>query len=108
MKYCTNCGKELADAAYMCPNCGKIAEDAKAKEEAKSGSNSMRSIAKIFMILGCVLNGLYLIPLIWAIPMTIHYCKAVNENRPVGAGFKVCTLLFVSLIAGIMMFFDND
>ena len=30
--YCKNCGKEISDNAYVCPNCGvKVAEDAPQK-----------------------------------------------------------------------------
>lgn len=39
--------------------------------------------------------------------MTTHYTKAINEGAPVGTAFKVCTLLFVNLIAGILMLCDN-
>ena len=57
-----------------------------------------------FALLGLV----YLIPLIWGIPMTVHYFKATKNKKPVGVGFKVCTLLFVNLVAGILMLCDNS
>lgn len=70
---------------------------------------SMQTAAKILMIIGCVLSGFaYLIPLCWTIPMTVHYCRAVKEGRYVGVGFKVCSLLFVSTIAGILMLVDGN
>ena len=50
----------------------------------------------------------YLVPLLWAVPMTLHYCRCVKQNQPVGVVFKVCTLLFVNLIAGIIMLCDNN
>ena len=34
--------------------------------------------------------------------------RYINEKKPVSVGFKVCTLLFVSLIAGILMLCDSD
>lgn len=102
MKFCTNCGAQMIDEAVVCVNCGCAAP-----QKQSSGTSTLQTIAKIFMVLGCVVTGIYLIPLCWTIPMTIHYCKAVKESRPVGIGFKVCSLLFVSLIAGILMLCDN-
>ena len=64
---------------------------------------------KVFLIIGCVLSiNFFCIPLIWKIPMTIHAFKKLNNNEAMGTGFKVCTLLFVNLIAGIMMFIIKD
>lgn len=39
--------------------------------------------------------------------MTLHYSKAIKENRPVGIGFKICAFLFVNMIAGILMLCDT-
>ena len=40
--------------------------------------------------------------------MTCSYFNKTALNIRVGVGFKVCTLIFVSFIAGILMFCDND
>lgn len=50
----------------------------------------------------------YLIPLYWCIPMTIIYFKKVKNNEPISVGFKICSLLFVSLIGGVLMLCDNE
>ena len=64
---------------------------------------------KVFMILGCVASlSFFCIPLIWRIPMTIHAFKKINNNEAMGTGFKVCTLLFTNLVAGILMFVIKD
>ena len=68
----------------------------------------MKTAAKIFMVLGIIATAASLIPLCWTIPMTVHYFHACRDNRPVGVGFKVCSLLFVSLIGGILMLCDNE
>ena len=68
----------------------------------------MKTAVKVFLILSCIGSAFSLIPLCWMIPMTVHYFRAVKGHRPVGVGFKVCTLLFVSLIAGILMLCDNE
>ena len=48
------------------------------------------------------------IALIWQIPMTIYYYRCVTNKIKTSTGFKVCTLIFVSLIAGILMLCDKD
>ena len=41
--------------------------------------------------------------------MTVVYNNSINGMRPpVGVAFKICALLFVSLIAGILMLCDNN
>lgn len=105
MKYCKNCGAQLIDEAVVCPECGCAAEKIVVKEE----SSTLKTVAKIFMILGCISSAwAFLIPLCWTIPMTVHYFKAVESKQPVGTGFKVCSLLFVNLIAGIIMLCDKN
>lgn len=67
------------------------------------------SVIKVFMVLGCILSAwLWLIPLCWTIPMTVHAFGCLNRGEKMTTGFKVCTLLFCSLIAGIIMLCDND
>ena len=108
MKYCTHCGKELADAAAICPGCGCATGDVPLKPEADSDSYVLRLIAKILMVLTCVATGFFLIPLCWTVPMTVKYWRAVDRGTPVSVAFKVCTLIFVNTIAGILMLCDND
>ncbi len=93
--------------------------------------NGLQTTAMAFMLISCALwvaiamvillvassgaySGLsaiglvYLIPLTWIIPMYNKYSKLINDGEPVGVGFKVCTFLFVSKIAGICMLCDKD
>ena len=44
-----------------------------------------------------------LVPIIWCIPMTVILAKKLKNNKPIGVGFKVCTLIFVSLVSGIVL-----
>lgn len=105
MKYCTHCGAEIDDKAVLCTKCGCAVGEIKSDTE----SSTLKTVSKIFMIIGCVLSAFYfLIPLCWTIPMTIYYCRALKEKRPVGTAFKVCSLLFVSLVSGIIMLCDNE
>ena len=112
MKYCATCGKELNDNAVFCDRCGtqvdkqKRATDQYCTVVAKH-DETLSLVAKILMILSCIGGAIALIPLAWCIPMTVSYWRAVEENRPVSTGFKVCTLIFVNIIAGILMLCDN-
>ena len=40
--------------------------------------------------------------------MTVSYCKKIKTGEPISVGFKICSLLFVSTIAGIIMLIDKD
>lgn len=109
MKYCTKCGNELMDEAVICPKCGcSTGYQAPEKKEGSTQNSGLKMAAKIFMIISTVVLGFYLIPLAWCIPMTISYFKKVQNNEPVSTGFKVCSLLFVNTVAGILMLCDKD
>lgn len=100
MKFCTKCGKEIADEAVICPGCGVSVQPAK-KENA--GKDGLAVASKIFLILGCIAQGWLLLPLAWCLPITISICGKMKRGEPVGTGSKVCALLFVSLIGGILL-----
>lgn len=121
MKYCRHCGGELEDEALVCIHCGRSVEESKPQ---KASNANLGKIALIFMILSCAfapISGIFnyftaenvamgigylvgsLISLAWCIPMTIHFASKLKKGESVGVGFKVCSLLFVSLIAGILM-----
>ncbi len=105
MKYCTKCGNELVDEAVVCPKCGCAAETKAIKKDEPS---TLSTIAKIFMIISCVTVGWTLIPLAWCIPMTVSYCRKIKNKEPISVSFKVCTLIFVSTVSGILMLCDDD
>ena len=42
-----------------------------------------------------------------ALLMTVSYAKKINLKQPISTAFKVCTLLFVSFLAGILMLLDS-
>ena len=107
MKYCSKCGKEVEENATYCLGCGcAVNEEAAPAEQ----TNVLKLLTKIFMIIGVVGTSVstYALGLIWCLPMWKHWKKCVETGTPVSTGFKVCTLLFVSMPAGIMMLCDND
>ena len=107
MKYCVHCGAELDDAAAICIKCGK--NPAGATENAGvQRDGTLVAVIKFLMILSCIVQGFGLIPLIWCIPITVSIFKAFKEKKPIGTGIKVCTLLFVNMIAGICLLIMKD
>ena len=112
MKYCSKCGKELSDNESVCPKCGCVTQTV-AKSGAMSGGvvkelTAMQKAAKIFMIISCVLWGLSIIPLLWCIPMTKSYVKKIESGEAISTTFKICTLLFMSVVSGILMLCDKE
>ena len=107
MKFCSKCGNEIMDEAMFCPKCGCKTEQV--VDIVPPRSQSTRAI-KVWMIIGAIFTSFYcyLIPLAWCIPMTIHYFKKTERGERVSTEFKVCSLLFVSLIGGILMLCDKD
>lgn len=99
---CLKCGTVVEDpnTAY-CPNCG----NALGKQGYDSG---LLSVAYVFMIISCVCIGWTLIPLAWLIPMTVKINRRRKTNEPLSVGFKICTLLFGSLISGILLLCDAE
>ena len=106
--FCSKCGAEIMEEAAICPKCGCWVNNNQSKKNVSAADKSgLRTAIKVFMILGCILTGVYLIPLLWTIPMYNSYQDKMARNEPITTGFKVCTLLFLNTIAGILMLFDN-
>ena len=93
------------DEAVICPGCGC---GVTAKQEGNGGNDGLAVASKIFLILGCIAQGWLLIPLAWCLPITISVCNKMKANQPVGTGLKVCSLLFVNLIGGILLLCRSD
>ena len=111
MKYCTHCGAEILDEAVICPKCGCSVNGTSNTTNTtgeKKNLSGLKLAAFILMLLSTIACGFAIIPLAWCIPMTVSYYKNATEGRPVSVGFKVCSLLFVNLIAGVLMLCDSD
>ena len=74
-----------------------------------SSQDGLITAIKVFMILSCVFSSFFLfIPLLWTVPMTVIAIKKLENRQPLGVAFKICTLLFVGIIPGILMLVLND
>ena len=103
MKYCSHCGAEIADEAVVCVHCGCSTANTAVAVQTTKKDDTLETVIKVFMIIGCVSIGWCIIPLAWCIPMTVSVFKKLNAGEPIGTGLKVCSLIFVNLVAGICM-----
>lgn len=105
--FCTNCGKEINEHAVICPNCGVPTSNYEKYKKSES-KGVLQTVIKVFMIITCVCSIFaFLIPLAWCLPMTISYCNKIEKGEEISTNFKVCTLLFVNVISGILMLCDE-
>lgn len=106
MKFCPTCGKELIDEAEFCTGCGCAVQNK--QKQPQPATDGLATAAKVFLIIGCIAGGWALIPLAWLLPITISIFKKLNKGEAIGTGLKVCALLFVNMIAGILLLCRSD
>lgn len=59
--------------------------------------------------IGCIIGSVFcLVPLAWVLPMRKKIVNAINNGTTLTTGFKVCTLLFVNLVVGILLFCSSE
>lgn len=68
---------------------------------------TLRLINFILCILSCIAICWAVIPLAWAIPMTVHSWGIYKGTKPNTTAFGVCTLIFVNIIGGILLLVSN-
>lgn len=111
MNFCPDCGASIEAGALFCPKCGRklTTEEAVTPEVVNKPEDegTLVLLAKIFMVISIVISGIAIIPLCWTIPMTVHYFKSIKEHEPVSIAFKICTLLFINVIPGVLMLVDE-
>ena len=110
MRYCTHCGTQIHDEAVICMNCGCSVgqKNVQTPVTAVKADDTMNTVIKIFLILGCISQGWLLLPLAWCIPITVSIFNAIRDRRPISTGLKVCALLLVNTIAGICLLCKDD
>ena len=106
MKFCQKCGKEIFDDAVVCPGCGcSVVTEPK---QTVHGNDGLATASKVLLILGCIMQGVFLIPLSWCIPITMSVCGKLKRGEKISTGLKVCSLLFVSFLGGIFLLCRSD
>lgn len=71
--------------------------------EVSSDDSTLRLIAFVFCIVSTVSTCWLIVPLAWMIPMTVVCWGIYKGTRPNTTGFAICTLLFVTLVGGILL-----
>ena len=110
-KFCVHCGAEVNPQAVVCVHCGCSIEGMPRPNKTTSSNSSdiMKTLIKVFMILGIVSGAsFFLIPLIWCIPMFLKVNRYLKGEEELTTGFKICVLLFVNVIAGVLLLVDEN
>lgn len=78
------------------------------------------SVAELFEVISIaqfaeILKGIVifvavccLIPLCWCLPMSGKILKAMKNGTTLSTGFKICTLIFVNIVLGIVLLCQRD
>ncbi|PJM73582.1 hypothetical protein CS006_03990 [Bifidobacterium primatium] len=64
---------------------------------------TLRMVAFILNIISIAATFWLIIPMAWMIPMTIRSWGIYKGTKPNTMAFGICTLLFCSLIGGILL-----
>ena len=136
MKICVYCGARNFDIQEKCSDCGAPFVDVTKKLVVRKPS-SVAVASKIFLIMNIVLWGLcFLLSFVlWLLSfgegnveiissfifmiatavrtivnvvVFLQYNRKIKDGEIVGVGFRIFTVLFVSFIAGLLMFCDNN
>lgn len=128
--FCSKCGTKQEDNINF--NTTTYASTSYNSQSNSESRNNLQLAAMIFMIISCaycvlsfIMNAITnpnnfapgyailfamssLVPLLWILPMTIVYISKTKKKEKVSTSFKVCSLIFASVVAGILMLCDND
>lgn len=80
-----------------------IVDPTKTTYQLTSEDSTLRLIAFIFAIISTVSTAVFILPLCWMIPMTVHCWGLYKGNKPNTVAFGVCTLIFLSIVSGILL-----
>ena len=112
------------DEAVICLKCGCVTEPSRFQITEKKKMTGLQIAASVFMIINLVsyafliialafllvpwLLAFSVIPLAVMLPPMIIFESKVKQGQMIGVGLKVCILLLVSLIAGILLLCERD
>ena len=63
----------------------------------------LRMAAFVFSIISTVVAGVFILPLTWCIPMTVHLWGIYKGKKQNSVAFGICELFFCSFIGGILL-----
>ena len=136
--FCPNCGAQLPDNSFVCSSCGASVDPIPQPNTPPQGAyqqpyyppqgtyqqpvypaysaaqktardDGMAIAIKVLLILSCIAGAsACLVPLAWCLPMTISIWKSLDNHEPISDAMKICTLIFVNLVAGILLLCDDE
>ena len=69
----------------------------------EDSERTLRLVAYVFNLIATIIAGFALIPLAWMVPMTVISYGIYKGTKRNTVAFGVCTLIFVSLVGGILL-----
>ena len=92
--YCKNCGKEIDNNAYVCPNCGVLVKNTSAEVTVKKESNTKA-------LIGFILS--FFVPVVGLI-LGIMGLKASGEMKGEGKGMSIAAIIIsaVGIVCSII------
>lgn len=106
-KFCVHCGAEVNPQAVVCVHCGCSIPKANTNNNSEVKEVLVLAI-KIFSIIGVIFNAFAIIPLIWCLPLYKSVSKHLKGETKLSVGYKVCVLLFLNIVAGVLLLIEDD
>ena len=103
---CPECGERRHQKDKFCASCGYKFPEEVAVVRVKPTLSPLSKVAQIFFYIGFGLTCATVIGVCWALPMLHIYRRDRDTIGKHSIGFKVCTIIFISKIAGILMLVD--
>ena len=101
---CAQASAEQVDPAAGEVVCqAQIIDDRQPTYNMDSQDSTLRLIAFVFCVISTVTAVWMLIPLAWMVPMTVITLGIYKGKKRNTTVFGVCTLIFVSLVGGILL-----
>ena len=111
-KTCPSCDAEMPSKFPICTNCGYSFKSEKQLfvfNNSVTDPSPLQIISLALMIIISLILAFcfFFIPLLWCLPMTIYYANNIRKQKSTHIAFKICTIIFVGIIPGIVMLFDD-
>ena len=137
MRYCQHCGSEVHDEAVVCVKCGCSLKKVEQQKSGNSDTLliiakifmliscvALPSIGLLYgliffvvaaatatlevMIAAIIVIVFLCVPLAWMLPLTIIINNKIKNHEPISIALKVCTLIFVNVVSGILLLCHTD
>ena len=94
MKYCSHCGKEIMDAAVVCPHCGCSVNDGQTIDD--TPSTGLNIISFLFPLVGLILYLVYH-------DKTPQRATAIGKWALIGVGVGVAGYFILAIMSAMLI-----